>query len=59
MINTEINRLLNFAKQQNLMVQSDEYYAANKLIDLLGAGEYALMASLCLKSENFFTERGR
>ena len=40
MINTEINRLLNFAKQQKLMAQSDEYYAANKLIDLLGAGEF-------------------
>lgn len=40
MINREINRLLNFAKQQNLMEETDEFYAANKLIDLLHAAEF-------------------
>ena len=40
MINTEINRLLNFAVQQNLMKASDEFYAANRLIDLLHVAEF-------------------
>ena len=40
MINREINRLLNFAKQQNLMAETDKFYAANKLIDLLHVAEF-------------------
>ena len=39
-INFEINRLLNFAMQQNLMEKSDTYYAANRLIDLLHVTEF-------------------
>lgn len=39
-INTEINRLLNFAIQQKLMEKSDTYYAANRLIDLLRVSEF-------------------
>ncbi len=39
-INTEINRLLNFAVQQNLMTPADEFYAANRLIDLLHVAEF-------------------
>ncbi|MBR1396232.1 MAG: UDP-glucose--hexose-1-phosphate uridylyltransferase [Selenomonadaceae bacterium] len=39
-INTEINRLINFAIQQNLMEKSDTYYAANRLIDLLNVAEF-------------------
>ena len=40
-INTEINRLLNFACQQGLMERADGYYAANRLIDLLHLGEFS------------------
>ena len=39
-INKEINRLLNFAKQNKLMKDSDTFYAANKLIDLLHVAEF-------------------
>ena len=39
-INTEINRLLNFAIQQNLMQDTDEFYSANRLIDLLHVHEF-------------------
>lgn len=39
-INREINRLLNFARQQNLMEESDCYYAANRLLDMLRVHEY-------------------
>ena len=34
-INTEINRLLNFAKQRGLISEDDYYYSANLLIDVL------------------------
>ena len=34
-INTEINRLLNFAKQNMLINEDDYYYAANRLLDVL------------------------
>lgn len=40
MINTEINRLLNFAKQNNLIEPTDEFYSANRLIDLLKVAEF-------------------
>ena len=39
-INTEINRLINFAKQNNLMGEHDTFYAANKIIDLLNVAEF-------------------
>ena len=39
-INTEINRLLNFAIQHKLMEKSDTYYAANRLINLLHVAEF-------------------
>ena len=39
-INTEINRLLNFAKQRGLMNQEDFYYSANRLLDVLRAAEF-------------------
>ena len=39
-INTEINRLLNFARQQNLIEPTDKIYSANRLIDLLRVAEY-------------------
>ena len=39
-INTELNRLLNFAIQQNLIDETDIYYAANCLIDLLKIPEF-------------------
>ena len=39
-INTEINRLLNFAKQQGLIQPTDEYYSANRLLDLLHVSEF-------------------
>ena len=41
-INTEINRLLNFAKQRGLISEDDYYYSANLLIDVLHVGEFAL-----------------
>ncbi len=41
MINTEINRLLNFALQKNLIKPTDKYYSANRLIDLLHVPEFA------------------
>lgn len=34
-INTEINRLLNFAKQNMLINEDDYYYSANRLLDVL------------------------
>jgi len=40
MINTEINRLLNFALQNNLIEETDKYYSANRLIDLLKVAEF-------------------
>ena len=40
MINTEINRLLNFAVQKNLMEETDKFYSANRLIDLLHVSEF-------------------
>ena len=39
-INTEINRLLNYALQQGLLEKSDCYYAANRLLALLHLSEY-------------------
>ena len=39
-INKEINRLLNFAIQKKLMKDSDKFYAANRLIDLLKVSEF-------------------
>ncbi len=39
-INKEINRLLNFAIQSKLMKDTDIYYAANRLIDLLKVPEF-------------------
>lgn len=39
-INTEINRLLNFAVQNNLIEPTDIFYSANKLIDLLHVSEF-------------------
>ena len=39
-INTEINRLLNFAIQQNLIEPTDKFYSANRLIDLLHVAEF-------------------
>lgn len=39
-INFEINRLLNFALQQNLMEFEDKYYCVNRLLNVLKLGEY-------------------
>ena len=39
-INTEINRLLNFAKQRGLINREDLYYSANLLLDVLKAAEF-------------------
>ena len=39
-INHEINRLINFAMQNNLIEKEDRYYAANSLIDMLNVAEY-------------------
>ena len=39
-INTEINRLLHFAKQRGLMNEEDTFYAANKLLDVLKVEEF-------------------
>ena len=39
-INHEINRLLHFAEQHDLINHEDRYYAANCLLDLLQADEY-------------------
>ena len=39
-INNEINRLINFAIQQNLIESSDVFYSANRLIDLLKVSEF-------------------
>ena len=39
-INTEINRLLNFAKQRGLISEEDFYYSANLLIDVLHVSEF-------------------
>ena len=39
-INTEINRLLNFARQQNLIEPTDKIYSANRLLDLLRVAEF-------------------
>lgn len=39
-INTEINRLLNFAKQQALITPADEIYSANRLLDLFRVAEF-------------------
>ena len=39
-INTEINRLLNYALQQGLLEKTDCYYAANRLLALLHLSEY-------------------
>lgn len=40
MINNEINRLLNFAIQNNLIEPADKFYSANRLIDLLKVSEW-------------------
>jgi UDPglucose--hexose-1-phosphate uridylyltransferase len=40
-INTEIKRLLNFAKQRGLISEDYYYYSANLLIDVLHVGEFA------------------
>ncbi|MBE6070635.1 MAG: UDP-glucose--hexose-1-phosphate uridylyltransferase [Clostridium butyricum] len=40
MINHEINRLLNFGLQNNLIAEEDRIYTANILIDLLKTSEY-------------------
>lgn len=40
MINHEINRLINFALQQNLISEEDKIYASNMLIGLLKLGEF-------------------
>lgn len=39
-INTEINRLLNFAKQHELISDEDMYYSANRLLDVLQVVEF-------------------
>ncbi len=39
-IRHEINRLLGFARAQELISEDDTYYAANRLIDMLGVAEY-------------------
>lgn len=39
-IQHEINRLLGFARAQELISEDDTYYAANRLIDMLGVAEY-------------------
>lgn len=39
-INTEINRLLNFAKQRELINHEDFYYSSNRLIDVLKTAEF-------------------
>ena len=39
-INHEINRLLHFAEQHELINHEDRYYAANCLLDVLQAEEY-------------------
>ena len=39
-INHEINRLLNFAKQHDMLFEDDRYYAANRLVDVLQAEGY-------------------
>ncbi len=39
-INYEINRLLNFAVQQELMNAEDFYYSANRLVDVLRLAEF-------------------
>ena len=39
-INYEINRLLNFAVQQELMNAEDYYYSANRLVDVLKLSEF-------------------
>ncbi|SFT85892.1 UDPglucose--hexose-1-phosphate uridylyltransferase [Selenomonas sp. GACV-9] len=39
-INTEINRLLHFAKQRGLMNEEDTYYTANRLLDVLHVEEF-------------------
>ena len=39
-INHEINRLIHFAVQKNLMKEEDRYYAANRLLDVLKVAEF-------------------
>ena len=39
-INIEINRLLNFAKQHELISDEDMYYSANRLLDVLQVVEF-------------------
>ena len=39
-INTEINRLLHFARQRGLINEEDLYYSANLLLDVLKAEEF-------------------
>ena len=39
-INHEINRLIHFAMQRDLMKEEDRYYAANRLIDVLHVDEF-------------------
>ena len=39
-INTEINRLLHFAKQRGLMNEEDTFYTANRLLDVLKVEEF-------------------
>mgnify|MGYP001772297719 CR=1 FL=1 len=39
-INTEINRLLNFAKKHELISDEDMYYSANRLLDVLQVVEF-------------------
>lgn len=36
----EISRLLHFARQKGLIAPEDEFYAANRLLDVLGVEEY-------------------
>ena len=39
-INHEINRLIHFAVQKNLMKEEDRYYVANRLLDVLKVAEF-------------------
>lgn len=40
MVQHEINRLLHFARQQQLLGEEDVFYAANQLLDCLGVQEF-------------------
>ncbi len=43
-INHEINRLLHFSRQQGLIAKEDQFYAANRLLDVLQVEEFTPQA---------------